>query len=87
MTTVRVELDPAYEVRVEGGALADAGARLVGRRRVAIVSQAAIADRYAERLRERIDAPTEVFLMGDGEEHKTLKIGRASCRERVYVLV
>src|SRR6185436_8571103 len=71
LTTVRVDLDPAYDVVVASGALVDAGARLAGRRRVAVVSQAAIADQYADRLRAGIDAPTELFLMGDGEEHKS----------------
>ena len=80
MSTVRVDLDPAYDVVVDAGAAAGAGALLAGRRRVAIVSQAAIVDRYAERVRAGIDAPTELFLMGDGEEHKTLATVDELCR-------
>jgi 3-dehydroquinate synthetase len=81
VTTVRVELDPAYDVVVDAGALADAGAVLGTRRRVAVVSQADIADRYGERLRAGIDAPTELFLMGDGETSKTLTTVDDLCRE------
>ena len=80
MTTVRVELDPAYDVLVDAGALGAVGAQLAGRRRVAVVSQAAVADRYAERLRAGIDAPTELFLMGDGETSKTLGTVDELCR-------
>jgi 3-dehydroquinate synthetase len=80
VTTVRVELDPAYDVVVASGALAGAGALLAGRRRVAVVSQAAVADRYAATLRAGIEASTELFLMGDGEEHKSLVTVEELCR-------
>jgi 3-dehydroquinate synthetase len=80
MTTIPVELDPAYDVVVDAGALARAGELVAGRRRVAVVSQAAIAERYAGVLRAGIDAPTEVFLMGDGEAHKTLGTVDEICR-------
>jgi 3-dehydroquinate synthetase len=80
VTTVRVELDPGYDVIVASGALTAAGALLAGRRRVAVVSQAAVADRYAARLRGGIEAPSEVFLMGDGEAHKSLGTVEALCR-------
>ncbi len=80
MTTVTVALDPGYDVVVASGALAAVGARLRDRRRVAIVSQAGVADRYAEVVRAGIEAPTELFLMGDGEEHKTLATVDDLCR-------
>ncbi len=80
MSTVTVGLDPAYDVVVESGALTRAGALLEGRRRVAVVSQAAVAERYADALRAGIDAPTELFLMGDGEGHKSLSTIEELCR-------
>jgi 5-deoxy-5-amino-3-dehydroquinate synthase len=72
VTTIPVPLETPYDVVVGSGNLAEVGSIVAGRRRVAIVSQAAIADRYAEPLRAAIDAPSEVFLMGDGETHKSL---------------
>jgi 3-dehydroquinate synthase len=80
VSTVRVALDPPYDVVVEPGALARTGAALGSYRRVAVVSQAAVADRYAEALRAGIGAPTEVFLMGDGEQAKTLSTVEDLCR-------
>jgi 3-dehydroquinate synthetase len=80
VSRVEVPLHPPYDVVIGPGVLADAGRELAGRRRVAIVSQAPIADRYAAALRDGIDAPTEVFLIGDGEEHKTLGTVEALCR-------
>jgi 3-dehydroquinate synthase len=78
--TVTVALDPPYDVLIGPGVLAAAGTHLAGRRRVAIVSQPAIADAYGPALRAAIDADTEVFLIGDGEEHKTLATVEALCR-------
>ncbi len=72
MTTIPVAVDSPYDVIVGAGNLAAVGRVVAGRRRVAIVSQAGIAARYADRVRAAIDAPTELFLMGDGEQHKTL---------------
>ncbi len=80
MTTIRVALDPGYDVVVESGALARVGALVADRRRVAVVSQAVVADRYAEPVRAGIDAPTEVFLMDDGEAHKSLATIDDLCR-------
>jgi 5-deoxy-5-amino-3-dehydroquinate synthase len=80
VTTVRVDLDPGYDVVVASGALSSVGARLRDRRRVAIVSQPAVAERYAEAVRAGIDAPTELFVMGDGEQHKTLATIDELCR-------
>jgi 3-dehydroquinate synthase len=72
MNRITVGVSPPYDVVVGSGALARVGDLVRDRRRVAIVTQPAIADAWAEPLRAAIDAPTEVFLMGDGEEHKTL---------------
>ncbi len=80
MTTVRVALAPGYDVVIEPGALRSVGAVLGDRRRIAIVSQAAIADRYAAAVREGLDAPSEVFLIGDGESHKSLDTVHELCR-------
>ena len=80
MSTVRVALEPAYDIVVAAGALATAGELVADRRRVAIVSQAAIADRYLDAVRAGIDAPTDVFLMGDGEQHKTMATVDELCR-------
>jgi 3-dehydroquinate synthetase len=81
VTTVRVGLDPVYDVVVASGALGSVGDLLTGRRRVAIVSQAAVAERYGPTVRASVDAPTEVFLIGEGEEHKTLGTVEDLCRE------
>jgi 5-deoxy-5-amino-3-dehydroquinate synthase len=80
-TIVPVELEPAYDVVVGAGALGGLGALVADRRRVAVVSQASIADRYADAVRAGIDVPTEVFVMGDGEPHKTLATVEALCRD------
>jgi 5-deoxy-5-amino-3-dehydroquinate synthase len=80
MSVVRVEVTPPYEVLVAPGALREAGAMLHGIRRVALVSQAAVADRYADAVRDSLEADVEVFLMGDGEEAKTLGTIEDLCR-------
>jgi 5-deoxy-5-amino-3-dehydroquinate synthase len=68
---VTVGVDPPYDVVVGRGALRELGPVLAGRRRVAVVSQAAIADHYADDA--SAGAPNaEVFLIGDGEAAKTL---------------
>jgi len=81
---VRVGLDPPYDAVVGPGALRLAGEHLAGRRRVAVVSQAAVADRYAPALRDALGASgvgaSDVFLIGDGEEHKTLGTVEDLCR-------
>ncbi len=80
MTTIRVALDPPYDVVVGPGALAEVGRLVADRRRVVIVSQAAIADRYAEAVRAGIAAPNDVLLMGDGEQFKSLTTVEELCR-------
>jgi 3-dehydroquinate synthetase len=81
VSVARVALEPGYDVVTEAGALDRVGEFLTGRRRVAIVSQAGIAEQYGERVRAAVDAPTDVFLMGDGEEHKSLATVEALCRD------
>jgi 3-dehydroquinate synthase len=68
---VAVRLEPPYEIVVGPGVLAEVTALVGDRRRVAIVSQAPIAERYAERLTDVL-AAGEVFVIDDGEEAKTL---------------
>ncbi len=53
---------------------------LQGIRRVALVSQAAVADRYADAVRAGLDAEVDVFLMEDGEEAKTFGTVEDLCR-------
>jgi 3-dehydroquinate synthetase len=79
-TRVTVAVTPPYDVVVGPGALGGAGAVLEGIRRVALVSQAPIAARYADALRSALDAESEVFLMGDGEPAKTLGTVEDLCR-------
>ncbi|MFL6243371.1 MAG: 3-dehydroquinate synthase [Acidimicrobiia bacterium] len=71
MKRVTVGVDPPYDAVVGRGALRELGAVLAGRRRVAVVSQATVADRYGDDA--CAGAPNaEVFLIGDGEAAKTL---------------
>src|SRR5437763_472034 len=74
--TIRVELGPgSYDIVVGTGVLDRAAAALPGRARVAVVSQEPIAGRYAPPLLaalRRAGTVAEVFLMGDGEEAKSL---------------
>jgi 3-dehydroquinate synthase len=67
--------DAPYDVVVGAGALADAGPVLRGRRRVAVVSQPGIADFHAPALvaaLQKAGVTTDLFLIGDGEDAKTL---------------
>jgi 5-deoxy-5-amino-3-dehydroquinate synthase len=68
---VTVGVDPPYDVVVGRGALRELGPVLASRRRVAVVSQAAVADHYADDA-SAVAPNTEVFLIGDGEPAKTL---------------
>ena len=71
MKQVTVRVDPPYDVVVGPGALSELGALLAGRRRIAVVSQAAVAEHHAGAVRTA--APnSELFLIGDGEAAKTL---------------
>ena len=82
--TIGVELGPRrYDIVVGSGVLGRAATPLAGRARVAIVSQQNIADLYAEPLLTALHAAgtaAELFLMGDGEEAKSLTTVEALCR-------
>ncbi len=82
--STRVELGPrSYDIVVGAGVLGRGAAVLDGRARVAVVSQAAVADRHAApllaALRQR-GAVADVFLMDDGEEAKSLATVESLCR-------
>jgi 3-dehydroquinate synthase len=82
--TVRVELGPrSYDIVVGTGVIGRVAAALPGRARVAVVSQEAIAARYAAglvgALREAGTA-AEMFLIDDGEEAKSLPTVESLCR-------
>jgi 3-dehydroquinate synthase len=76
MNRVRVDLGGrGYDVMVGAGALAEAPSLLGRRSRVAVVSQPAVADRWADALTGPLresGASVEVFLMDEGEEAKSL---------------
>jgi 3-dehydroquinate synthase len=82
--TIRVELGPrSYDIVVGTGVLDRAAAVAGGRARVAVVSQEAIAARHAEPLLaalRRAGTVVELFLMGDGEEAKSLPTVESLCR-------
>ena len=70
--TIRVDLGPrSYDIVVGTGVLAGAAAALPGRDRVAVVSQAVIADRYADPLLAALAAAgtmAELAVRSLGEE-------------------
>ena len=75
MERVTVALPTPYDVLVGTGALDEAGTVLMGRRKVAIVSQSGVADFHAPAVIASLQAAgidTDVFLMGDGEDAKSL---------------
>jgi len=82
--SIRVDLGSrSYDIVVGTGVLGGAAAALSGRARVAVVSQEAIAARYADGLLGALrEAGTtaEVFLIGDGEEAKSLPTVESLCR-------
>jgi 5-deoxy-5-amino-3-dehydroquinate synthase len=84
MKRVRVELGArAYDVVVGAGAAAELATVLAGRVRVAVVSQEQVAREHAQRVDVALDAAGarhELFLVGDGEEHKTLATVETLCR-------
>ncbi|MGH9039479.1 MAG: 3-dehydroquinate synthase [Acidimicrobiia bacterium] len=81
---VAVELGPnRYEVVVGTGVLAEAAALLAARPRVAVVSQLDVAARWAGPLTGPLTGAgvtVELFLMGDGEEAKSLATVEDLCR-------
>src|SRR5262245_8346735 len=84
MERVTVALPGApYDVIVGSGVLAEAASLLAGRRKVAIVSQAGIADWHAPVLTTALhgaDVDVDVFLVGDGEDAKSLATVDDLCR-------
>jgi 3-dehydroquinate synthase len=83
MERVTVELAPPYDVLVGDGALAEAGSLVAGRRKVAIVSQAGVADFHAPTVTTALHAAgvdADVFLIDDGEDAKTLATVDDLCR-------
>jgi 3-dehydroquinate synthase len=82
--SIRVELGSrSYDIVVGAGALARAAAALPGRARVAVVSQAVIADRYADPLLASLGEAgimAELFLIDDGEQAKSLPTVESLCR-------
>ena len=84
MERVTVALDSgAYDVVVGPGVLGRAGALLDGRRRVAVVSQPGVADFHAPALTaalQRVGIATDLFLIGEGEDAKTLATVDDLCR-------
>ena len=82
--TIGVELGPRrYDIAVGPGVLGRAATPLAGRARVAVVSQQNIADLYAAPLLAALHAAgaaAELFLMGDGEEAKSLGTVEDLCR-------
>ena len=81
---VRVDLGPrSYDIVVGTGVLDRAAAALPGRARVAVVSQAVIANRYADPLLASLGAAgtvAELFLIDDGEAAKSLPTVESLCR-------
>ena len=74
--TVRVDLGPrGYDIVVGSDVLPEVAGALAGRTRVAVVTQQAIAGHFGEPLLAALSGAgitAEIFLMGDGEEAKTL---------------
>ncbi|MFM8302986.1 MAG: 3-dehydroquinate synthase [Actinomycetota bacterium] len=83
MPRVTVALDPAYDVVVGAGVLAEAGRVLAPRRRVALVSQAAVLERHGAAV---VDALTVAGVrvmpttIADGEDAKSLDTVQTLCR-------
>jgi 3-dehydroquinate synthase len=68
-------VDAPYDVLVGVGSLTAAAELLAGRRKVAVISQPGVADFHAPALITALhgaDVDTDLFLMGDGEDAKTL---------------
>ena len=83
--TIGVELGARrYDISVGSGVLGGAATPLAGRARAAVVSQQNIADLYAEPLLAALHAAgtaAALFLMGDGEEAKSLPTVESLCRQ------
>jgi 5-deoxy-5-amino-3-dehydroquinate synthase len=81
---IRVDLaERGYDVVVGEDAISELGPALVGRRRAALVTQAAIPAEIAGEVSAALDGAGvvhETFLMGEGEDHKTLATVDDLCR-------
>jgi 5-deoxy-5-amino-3-dehydroquinate synthase len=87
MRRVTVALSEPYDVLVGPGALTHVGDALGAHRRVAVVSQAAVADAHAAVALESLRADgrdVESFTIGDGEAAKTLATVEGLCRELAF---
>jgi 3-dehydroquinate synthase len=74
----------AYDVLVGAGTLADVGRLVADRRRVAVVSQRAVLAAHDADVRAALEGARvehSVFVMGDGEEAKTLSTVEGLARE------
>lgn len=83
MQRVTITLDPAYDVVVGEGVLADAWLELAPRRRVALVSQPEVLELHGAALVERLEgAGVRVMstTIGDGEDAKSLATVQQLCR-------
>jgi 3-dehydroquinate synthase len=84
-TRVRVDLGArGYDVVVGAGAVHELASLLAGRRRVAVVTQPAIAAHYAASVDAALDAAAvahDTSLIGDGEDRKSLSTVEELCRE------
>jgi 5-deoxy-5-amino-3-dehydroquinate synthase len=84
--TARIEVDLAersYDVLVGEGAVEELAGVVAGRRRAAIVTQATIPAALVAGVRaacDRAGVAHETFLMGDGEDHKSLTTIDDLCR-------
>jgi 5-deoxy-5-amino-3-dehydroquinate synthase len=84
--TARIPVDlgeRSYDVVVGDGAVAELADVLAGRRRAALVTQPTIPAALADEVRaacDRAGVAHETFLMGDGEDHKTLTTIDDLCR-------
>lgn len=82
MRRITVQVDPPYDVVVGTHAMRELPRLLASRRRVAIVSQAAVAEHHAAVARAGL-GDSELFLIGDGEPAKTLATVERLGRELV----
>jgi 3-dehydroquinate synthase len=84
MPRVTVAVTPPYDVVVGDGALAEVASVVGDRRKVAVVSQAGVADFHAPVLTTALHAAgatTDVFLIGDGEGAKSLGTVETLCSQ------
>jgi 3-dehydroquinate synthase len=82
VSRVTVALAKPYDVVVDTNAVAELATVLAGRRRVAIVTQERIPDAIRDRVMSGLrDIPNETFLMGEGEDAKTLATVDDLCRQ------